>query len=68
MPCRLGRSATLRKEKISLTAVLGKIENFRKTMEAKYFSLINDDIPVQHLGRQICEILYRRMHIMVLHL
>ncbi|KAL8763498.1 MAG: hypothetical protein Q9184_000710 [Pyrenodesmia sp. 2 TL-2023] len=43
----------LEKKMISLTAVLGKIENFRKTMEAKYFSLINDDIPVQHLGRQI---------------
>lgn len=58
----------LEKKKISLTAVLGKIENFRKTMDDKYFSLIDDNIPVQHLGRQICEILYRRMHIMVLHL
>ncbi|KAL9032984.1 MAG: hypothetical protein Q9180_006192, partial [Flavoplaca navasiana] len=57
----------LEKKKISLTAVLGKIENFRKTMKDKYLRFINDNIPVQHLGRQICEIITLRMHIMVLH-
>ncbi|KAL8998361.1 MAG: hypothetical protein Q9169_002574 [Polycauliona sp. 2 TL-2023] len=57
----------LEKKKISLTAVLGKIENFRKTMKDKYIQYINDNIPVQHLGRQICEIITLRMHIMVLH-
>ncbi|CAL8578858.1 hypothetical protein XPA_004629 [Xanthoria parietina] len=57
----------LEKKKISLTAVLGKIENFRKTMKDKYLRFINDNIPVQHLGRQICEIVTLRMHIMVLH-
>lgn len=57
----------LEKKKISLTAVLGKIETFRKTMKDKYLRFINDNIPVQHLGRQICEIVTLRMHIMVLH-
>ncbi|KAI4230308.1 MAG: hypothetical protein L6R36_000119 [Xanthoria steineri] len=57
----------LEKKKVSLTAVLGKIENFRKTMKDKYLRFINDNIPVQHLGRQICEIVTLRMHIMVLH-
>ncbi|KAI4143111.1 MAG: hypothetical protein LQ341_003010 [Variospora aurantia] len=57
----------LEKKKISLTAVLGKIENFRKTMKDRYFAFLDDNIPVQHLARQITEILYRRMHIMVLH-
>ncbi|KAL8846692.1 MAG: hypothetical protein Q9221_008220 [Calogaya cf. arnoldii] len=57
----------LQKKKISLTAVLGKIENFRKMMKDKYLRYINDNIPVQHLGRQICEIVTLRMHIMVLH-
>ncbi|KAL8766431.1 MAG: hypothetical protein Q9209_006807 [Squamulea sp. 1 TL-2023] len=57
----------LEKKTISLTAVLGKIENFRKTMRDKYIRFVNDHIPVQHLGRQICEIVTLRMHIMVLH-
>ncbi|KAL8940523.1 MAG: hypothetical protein Q9216_002773 [Gyalolechia sp. 2 TL-2023] len=57
----------LEKKKISLTAMLGKIENFRKTMQDKYLCLIDDNVPVQHLGRQVCEIMYLRMHIMILH-
>ncbi|KAI4250965.1 MAG: hypothetical protein L6R42_008554 [Xanthoria sp. 1 TBL-2021] len=57
----------LEKKKISLTSVLGKIENFRKIMKDKYLRFINDNIPIQHLGRQICEIVTLRMHIMVLH-
>lgn len=57
----------LEKKKISLTAMLGKIENFRKTMQDKYLCFIDDNIPVQHLGRQVCEIMYLRMHIMILH-
>ena len=57
----------LEKKKISLTAVLGKIENFRKTTKDKYLRFVNENIPVQQLGRQICEIATLRMHIMVLH-
>ncbi|KAL8675093.1 MAG: hypothetical protein Q9168_000464 [Polycauliona sp. 1 TL-2023] len=57
----------LEKRKISLTAVLGKIENFRKMMKDKYLQFIDDNIPVQHLGRQVFEITTLRMHIMVLH-
>ncbi|KAL9578811.1 MAG: hypothetical protein Q9212_005483 [Teloschistes hypoglaucus] len=57
----------LEKRKISLTAVLGKIESFRKTMKDRYLCLVDDNIPVQRLGRHICEISTLRMHIMVLH-
>ncbi|KAL9580826.1 MAG: hypothetical protein Q9203_006149 [Teloschistes exilis] len=57
----------LEKRKISLTAVLGKIESFRKTMKDKYLYLVDDNIPIQRLGRHICEISTLRMHIMVLH-
>ncbi|KAL8783779.1 MAG: hypothetical protein Q9213_004395 [Squamulea squamosa] len=57
----------LETKKISLTAVLGKVENFRKTMRDKYIRFVNDNIPIQRLGRQICEIVTLRMHIMVLH-
>lgn len=57
----------LEKRKISLTAVLGKIESFRKTMKDKYLCLVDDNVPIQRLGRHICEISTLRMHIMVLH-
>ena len=57
----------LEKKKISLTAVLGKIENFRKMMKQKYNAQIDDNIPQQHLGRLICDVLCLRMHAMVLH-
>ncbi|KAL8736774.1 MAG: hypothetical protein Q9166_000140 [cf. Caloplaca sp. 2 TL-2023] len=57
----------LEKKMISLTAVLGKIENFRKMMKDKYLRFVNDNVPVQHLGRHVCEISTLRMHIMVLH-
>ena len=57
----------LEKKKISLTAVLGKVENFRRTTKEKYASLIDDSIPLQHCGRLILEVLTLRMHAMVLH-
>ena len=57
----------LEKKKISLTAVLGKVENFRRMMKEKYMSFIDDRIPVQHAGRLIFEIQSLRMHAMILH-
>ncbi|KAL8797840.1 MAG: hypothetical protein Q9195_000192 [Heterodermia aff. obscurata] len=57
----------LEKKKISLTAVLGKVENFRRTMKEKYMSLIDDSVPLQHAGRLIFEIQSLRMHAMILH-
>ncbi|KAI4203370.1 MAG: hypothetical protein LQ350_001891 [Teloschistes chrysophthalmus] len=57
----------LEKRKVSLTAVLGKIESFRKAIRDKYLCLVDDNIPIQRLGRHICEISTLRMHIMVLH-
>ena len=57
----------LEKKQISLTAVLGKIENFRKTTDEKYLSLIDDNIPIQRCARLVLNILISRMHIAVLH-
>lgn len=57
----------LEKKKISLTAVLGKVENFRRMMKEKYMSLVDDTVPVQHAGRLIFEIQSLRMHAMILH-
>ena len=57
----------LEKKKISLTAVLGKVENFRRMMKEKYMSLVDDAVPLQHAGRLIFEIQSLRMHAMILH-
>jgi len=57
----------LEKKKISLTAVLGKVENFRRMMKDKYMSFIDDRVPVQRAGRLIFEIQSLRMHAMILH-
>jgi len=57
----------LEKKKISLTAVLGKVENFRRMMKDKYMSFIDDRVPIQRAGRLIFEIQSLRMHAMILH-
>ena len=57
----------LEKKEISLTAVLGKIENFKKVMNEKYVPMLDDNIPIQRCAHLILEILLTRMHIMILH-
>ncbi|MCJ1309741.1 hypothetical protein MMC25_003402 [Agyrium rufum] len=55
------------KKQISLTAILGKIEAVRRTLETKYFPLVDDSIPIQYFTRKIGTALCSRAHIMVLH-
>lgn len=57
----------LEKKTLSLTALMGKVEKFRRMMKEKYISLIDDTVPVQYYGRQVFEILSLRLHAMVLH-
>ncbi|KAI9834992.1 MAG: hypothetical protein M1819_002715 [Sarea resinae] len=57
----------LERKETSLTAVLGKIENFRKSMNDKYLPLIDENVPIQHLARLLLDVLISRMHIMILH-
>lgn len=57
----------LEKKQISLTAVLGKIENFRKIMHEKYLPLMDENIPIQQCAKTVMSILLARMHIMILH-
>lgn len=58
--------ARLDKRKISVTAVLCKIEKFRRTMHEKYMPMIDDSIPIQRCGHLVMNVLIMRMHIMVL--
>ena len=57
----------LEKKKISLTAVLGKVEKFRRMMKENYMYFIDDRVPIQRAGRLIFEIQSLRMHAMILH-
>jgi hypothetical protein len=57
----------IERRKISLTAVLTKIENFRRGMAAKYDHLIDERIPLHRYAKMLKSLLIARLHIMVLH-
>jgi hypothetical protein len=57
----------LEKKQITITTVLGKIENFRRIMEEKYLPLIDQRVPIQRLAYFVMTVLMRRMHIAILH-
>lgn len=57
----------IERRKLSLTAVLSKIETFRTNMAAKYDHLMDDRIPVQRCAKIVKALLLSRLHIMVLH-
>lgn len=57
----------LEAKKTTLTAVLTKIENFRKRMLEKYDHLIDDRVPIQHYAKLVMHLLMYRLHAMVLH-
>ncbi|TVY28951.1 Bikaverin cluster transcription factor [Lachnellula hyalina] len=57
----------IERRKISLTAVLSKIETFKSNMAAKYDHMMDDRIPVQKCAKHIKASLLSRLYIMVLH-
>jgi hypothetical protein len=57
----------IERRKISLTAVLSKIETFKANMAAKYDHLMDDRIPLQKCAKVVKALLLSRLHIMVLH-
>ncbi|KAI6713687.1 fungal specific transcription factor domain-containing protein, partial [Diplocarpon mali] len=57
----------IERRKISLTAVLSKIETFRRNMAAKYDHLIDDRVPLQRCAKLVKALLMSRLQIMVLH-
>lgn len=52
--------------KISLTAVLSKIETFRQNM-TKYDKFMDDRVPIQRCAKLVKSIMIDRMHVMLLH-
>jgi hypothetical protein len=57
----------LETRKTTLTAVLTKIENFRKRMFEKYDRFLSDEIPIQRYAKLVMHLLMYRLHAMVLH-
>lgn len=57
----------LEKKTVTLTHVLGKIESFRKAMEAKYHPILDEIVPLQKAAKLVMNLLLLRMHVMVLH-
>lgn len=57
----------IERRKISLTAVLTKIETFRRNMAAKYDHLIDERVPLHRCGRMTKNLLMSRLHVMTLH-
>ncbi|KAK4202303.1 hypothetical protein QBC40DRAFT_294990 [Triangularia verruculosa] len=57
----------LETHKTTLTAVLTKIENFRKRMFEKYNLFLNEDVPIQKYAKLVMQLLIYRLHAMVLH-
>jgi hypothetical protein len=53
--------------KMSLTAILSKIETFRRNMAIKYDHLFDDRIPLQRCAQVLKRLLLARLHVMVLH-
>lgn len=57
----------LETKKITLTAVLSKIENFRQRMIEKYDRFLSDEVPIQRYAKHVMVLLIYRLHAMVLH-
>ena len=57
----------LEKKQLSLTAVLGKIENFKKVTLEKFLPMMDENIPIQQCAKTVMDIMLYRMHIMILH-
>ena len=57
----------LENRKTTLTAVLTKIENFRKRMFEKYDRFLDDMVPIQRYAKLVMHLLMYRLHAMTLH-
>lgn len=57
----------LETRRITLTAVLTKIESFRRRMSEKYDRLLDISVPIQRYAKCVINLLTCRLHIMVLH-
>ena len=57
----------LEKKQTTLTTVLGKIENFRRTTSARWDPVLDKSIPIQHAATLLLGVYINRLYIMILH-
>ncbi|OLN82046.1 putative transcriptional regulatory protein C139.03-like protein 12 [Colletotrichum chlorophyti] len=57
----------LETRRTTLTAVLTKIENFRRRMVEKYGRFIDGEVPIQRYAKLVMNLLLYRLHAMILH-
>ncbi|KAK6226762.1 fungal specific transcription factor [Colletotrichum tabaci] len=57
----------LESRRTTLTAVLTKIENFRRRMVEKYDHFLDGTIPIQRYAKLVMNLLLYRLHAMILH-
>lgn len=57
----------IERRKISLTAVLAKIQTFTRNMASKYDHLIDERVPLHRCGKITKSLLLSRLHVMTLH-
>ncbi|KAL1840511.1 hypothetical protein VTJ49DRAFT_424 [Mycothermus thermophilus] len=53
--------------KTTLTAILTKVENFRKRMLERYDRMLDERVPIQKYSKLVMQLLIFRLHVMVLH-
>ena len=57
----------IEKKRASLTHVMGKIESFRKAMQAKYKLMLDTEVPIQKYAHLLMNLMIQRLYVMVLH-
>lgn len=57
----------LEEKKISLTQILGKVQEFIRSSEQKYLTVLNKNIPIQYMAILVYRLLTLRMHVILLH-
>ncbi|WQF78227.1 hypothetical protein CDEST_03241 [Colletotrichum destructivum] len=57
----------LESRRTTLTAVLTKIENFRRRMVEKYDHFLDGTVPIQRYAKLVMNLLLYRLHAMILH-
>lgn len=65
--CIWAERPRVEKKEITVTSILAKVESFRKSMEMRYGSIIDERVPIQRAAKLVMKILTKRLYIALLH-
>ncbi|KZF24368.1 hypothetical protein L228DRAFT_266711 [Xylona heveae TC161] len=57
----------LERKEITLLHLLGKVDNFRRTMQEKFLTMLDDTVPLHRYARLVFQIHFNRNFLMILH-